>query len=325
MQKESNFTSEILVINNQKINFLIDQNSKITINDQINIDLAKNIFFKICALIKSNTLIYNNQEIIFNQNELYDGIYKNLYYNPLAYEIGFHCSYNNIPNMKGFENKNLPYQIFLYNPINKMQLYNDNILNIIRSRERIFVHSPYTINLSSGLNLDLLIKCLQIGASANCKGIVVHTGHIVKAERNLSYLGIINNVIKILPYINPICPLLIETPAGDKQMVGEIFEEFIGIYDKIQNNGGNNLVKICIDTCHVFAAGYDPFEYIQSVNKDIIGLVHFNDSIHERGTKIDEHAGIGKGYIGAKILSLISYYCNYYQIPYINEPGSRDE
>ena len=66
--------------------------------------------------------------------------------------------------------------------------------------------------------------------------------------------------------------------------------------------------KICIDTCHVFAAGNDPYEYIDNwineYGKETIALIHFNDSCGKQGCKKDRHKTPGEGEIGKKMSNI---------------------
>lgn len=99
------------------------------------------------------------------------------------------------------------------------------------------------------------------------------------------------------------CSVLLETMAGHASEVGRTFEILRHIIDHVQYK---ERLGICLDTCHVFAAGYDiagnPDAVFQKFN-DIIGLdrlkaVHLNDSKFPLGSRMDRHENIGKGYIG---------------------------
>src|SRR5690606_19056907 len=76
-------------------------------------------------------------------------------------------------------------------------------------------------------------------------------------------------------------------------------EELIEFYNNIPEQYRNKM-KICVDTCHVFAAGFQPLDFINVLisNNIPIGLIHFNDSKLDFGCKKDRHEEIGKGYIG---------------------------
>lgn len=68
---------------------------------------------------------------------------------------------------------------------------------------------------------------------------------------------------------------------------------------------------LCVDTCHVFANGHDPFEYLKaSYQSGLLRLVHFNDSSTICGSCLDRHAYIGTGYIGAEKMERLSAFCS---------------
>lgn len=98
---------------------------------------------------------------------------------------------------------------------------------------------------------------------------------------------------------------MMETTAGQGTNLGYTFEQLKKIIDLIEEK---TRIAICIDTAHIFAAGYnikDEKEYLKVINdfNDIIGLemlhcFHFNDSKKELGSRVDRHEHIGKGFIG---------------------------
>lgn len=99
--------------------------------------------------------------------------------------------------------------------------------------------------------------------------------------------------------------LVLETTAGQGSQIGHRLEHIAEI---IELNGNNERLCVCIDICHIFAAGYDIrtlSEYDKFMNnfEDIIGfnklkVMHLNDSLKPIGSKVDRHAPIGKGFIG---------------------------
>src|SRR5207244_1002433 len=132
-----------------------------------------------------------------------------------------------------------------------------------------FTHTAYVINLCSNqcdndnywqqacLNEDLAFTVAMGG-----KGVVVHTG----ARKELSEVDGINimehMVRTALPYTTEDCPLLLETPCNEgTEVCGKI--EDLGTFFYRFNNEERKKLGICIDTCHCFAAGYDPLEYLQ--------------------------------------------------------------
>ncbi len=101
--------------------------------------------------------------------------------------------------------------------------------------------------------------------------------------------------------------LLLEATAGQGTNLGYSFEQLGYMIDKIENK---DKMGVCLDTCHIFAAGYaivEPKEYKATMKKfdDVLGLdrlkiIHMNDSKKEFGSKRDRHEHIGQGFIGLK-------------------------
>jgi len=99
--------------------------------------------------------------------------------------------------------------------------------------------------------------------------------------------------------------LLLETTAGQGSGVGHTFQQLAAIMEKVD---GRKSLGICLDTCHIFAAGYDirdqeGFEATMKTFDDVIGLeylflIHINDSKKGFGTRVDRHEHIGRGAIG---------------------------
>jgi len=93
--------------------------------------------------------------------------------------------------------------------------------------------------------------------------------------------------------------LLIETPAKQKGEVLSGMEDFANFWldlpEEIKLRTG-----VCVDTCHVFSAGYMPLEYLEYLEekKVPVDLIHYNDSEFDKGCCLDRHAPIGVGYIG---------------------------
>jgi deoxyribonuclease IV len=106
--------------------------------------------------------------------------------------------------------------------------------------------------------------------------------------------------------------LLLETTAGQGTCLGATFEEIAAMVDLIEDK---NRVGVCLDTCHVFAAGYDirdeeGYESTMSAFDTIIGLdrikcMHLNDSLKPLGSRVDRHTHIGEGELGKSAFEFI--------------------
>jgi deoxyribonuclease-4 len=99
--------------------------------------------------------------------------------------------------------------------------------------------------------------------------------------------------------------ILLETTAGQGNCIGYRFEHLAAILDGLEQP---ERFGVCLDTCHIFAAGYDirtPETYAATMQEfdDIIGMdkllaIHLNDSKKDFGTRVDRHEHIGEGFIG---------------------------
>jgi deoxyribonuclease-4 len=99
--------------------------------------------------------------------------------------------------------------------------------------------------------------------------------------------------------------ILLETTAGQGTSIGWRFEELRGILDHVADPGR---LGVCLDTCHLFAAGYDirsadgyavtMDQLDRVIGASLVRCIHVNDSKRELGSRVDRHEHIGKGRIG---------------------------
>lgn len=114
--------------------------------------------------------------------------------------------------------------------------------------------------------------------------------------------------------------VLLETMAGKGSEIGRSFEELRMILDKVELK---EKMGVCLDTCHVFDAGYDivnDFDGVLDEFDKIVGLdklkaVHLNDSMNEIGSHKDRHQKIGEGKIGFEALLNIAHHVKLQGIP----------
>jgi len=194
-------------------------------------------------------------------------------------------------------------------------------------------HTSYLINLaakekkkrqqSRSALYNELIRCMEIDIDF----VVLHPGShmgLGEAHGMEAIAEGINRVFEKLPTTGT--RLLLETTAGQGTGVGHTFEQLATILDKIERRESTG---ICLDTCHIFAAGYDirsKATYQQTFRKfsDIIGfdklfLIHVNDSKREFGSRVDRHEHIGNGHIGAKGFELLMQDRRFDRVPKILE------
>lgn len=118
--------------------------------------------------------------------------------------------------------------------------------------------------------------------------------------------------------------VLLETMAGKGSEVGRSFEELQEIIKRVDHA---EKLGVCLDTCHVWDAGYDVKDHPDDVLEEfdrVIGLprlkaIHLNDSMNERGSHKDRHAKIGEGHIGLEALVNIINHEALRDLPFILE------
>ena len=225
----------------------------------------------------------------------------------------------------------VPSQIFLSGPMNsKVTAKEDDVaaakalLAESQESQPLFVHSPYMINLCSDpavkddYSTGLLIKYLQIAVPLGAKGVVVHVGKSTSQDLKVAMDNMRTNLLRAIPYATSSCPILLETPAGQGTEVLTDFDEFLDFVTSFKDLR----LRICVDTCHVFATGYEPKDYTEGIlirRPDLLTLVHFNDSSTACGSCVDRHAFIGTGDIGLKKLTEVAELCTKYRVPMVIE------
>lgn len=223
-----------------------------------------------------------------------------------------------------------PYQFFLSGPqTTKMAIADADLAGgaaaVAATGARMFIHSQYLINLCSPPDADddyhtaLLIKNLQAGVAFGAKGVVVHVGKTVKQEPAAAMAHMRTNVLRALPHATEACPLLLETPAGQGTEVLRTWDEFVAFVTEINDPR----LRICVDTCHVFACGHDPKDYISKLvtgpHAPLLRLVHFNDSATPCGSCVDRHAMVGQGHVGIETMSEVAALCTAHTVPMVIE------
>lgn len=178
--------------------------------------------------------------------------------------------------------------------------------------EALVIHAVYLLNCASEdpeireKSLASLIVALHAGAQLKAKGVVLHPGSALKSnvDEALERAGA---VIKEALAESEDCPLLLEDTAGAGGTLGRSFEELAKL---IELGGGGKRLGVCLDSCHLFASGYDVRtreslakvidEFDEVVGCERLGALHVNDSMTPLGSNRDRHANLGDGEIGVE-------------------------
>ena len=172
-------------------------------------------------------------------------------------------------------------------------------------------HGSYLINLATAKE-DLLQKSIHafVQELERChmlgiKKVVLHPGSHGGAGEEVGLNRFVAGLDAAIEQARSDSLVLIETTAGQGTGLGSRFEE-IGYI--LSNSKYIDRLGVCVDTCHIFAAGYDirtfddyrqtMAEFDQVVGLDKIQFFHLNDSKKELGSRVDRHAHIGEGFIG---------------------------
>ena len=176
----------------------------------------------------------------------------------------------------------------------------------------ILAHAPYTMNLASAkpevyeFACDVIREDIQRMDNLGIENIVFHPGSHTGIGTEAGIENIIRGLNQAITESQNIMVLL-ETMSGKGTEIGVRFEELKTIRDGVNHP---EKVGICLDTCHVFSAGYDIVNHLEEVLDELdenIGLsylraIHLNDSMMPFGSKKDRHATIGDGEIGLEAL-----------------------
>ena len=203
----------------------------------------------------------------------------------------------------------------------------------------VFLHSVYLLNLASP-NPDNVVKSVQsikdhlAWADKLCAdGLVIHIGSAGKEEYQVAEDRVVTALSGLLGGIDGEAKLLLETCAGQGATIGRSFHELGRIVDRLDRHPR---LGVCLDTCHVFAAGYaiheaDGVERMlgdlgRTVGLDRLKVIHANDSKGAFGSNVDRHENLGHGQIGEAPFARLLARPELAEVPFILEvPGFEGE
>jgi deoxyribonuclease IV len=176
--------------------------------------------------------------------------------------------------------------------------------------ESVYIHAVYLINVASDdaevcrKSLESLTHALTVGDAIGARGVIVHPGSGRGQKPGPTYKQA-GRAFKEALKRTKRCPLLFENTAGAGFTIGRTFEELARV---LEVSGGGERVGVCLDSCHLYASGYDvrdrkAFKRVVDEFDAIVGLdrlqaLHLNDSMTAFGSNRDRHANLGEGELG---------------------------
>ena len=168
----------------------------------------------------------------------------------------------------------------------------------------LYVHAPYIVNVATTNNRiripsrKLLQQHMDAAAEIGAKGLIVHGGHVNKADDPAKGF---DNWRKAIEATDCKIPLLIENTAGGDNAMARRLDRIEGVWQAVQNADGSEQVGFCLDTCHAWAGGIALTEAVERIHAITgrIDLVHANDSRDGFDSGADRHANFGAGQLDA--------------------------
>jgi deoxyribonuclease IV len=176
--------------------------------------------------------------------------------------------------------------------------------------DAVVIHAVYLINTGSDdpeireKSLASLTQSLTVGDHIGAAGVVLHAGSAKTGDVGEAIARSGELVAEALARTDH-CPLHLENTAGAGGTLGRSFEELAAL---IEAGGGSSRLGVCLDSCHLFASGYDirtaaglgetidRFDELIGLSR--LGSLHLNDSTTGLGSNRDRHADIGAGELG---------------------------
>ncbi|MFJ8161314.1 deoxyribonuclease IV [Streptomyces sp. NPDC096136] len=205
----------------------------------------------------------------------------------------------------------------------------------------VYVHAPYLINFGSHTaatvekSVESLRHSLRRGREIGALGVVVHTGSATGGRpREEAYAQVREYMLPLLDELthedDPF--LLLESTAGQGSSLCSRTWDFGPYFEALDHH---EKLGICLDTCHIFAAGHDLAEpggtkqtldlLADTVGAGRLKLIHANDSKEGVGAHKDRHANIGQGHIGREAFAELFSHPETDGVPLIIEtPGGKE-
>ena len=195
----------------------------------------------------------------------------------------------------------------------------------------VFVHAPYLLNVASGdrklwrKSVAVLAQELEPANRWAARGGVRHLGSAGDSSRDAGIRRVAKAIREARRRSEGPAKVILENCAGAGRTVGHTMAQIGRILGEV----GPERIGVCVDTAHVFAAGY-AIDTVQGIDEmlveaeeafglDLIELIHLNDSKSALGSRVDRHEDIGKGQIGREGFGVIFTEPRLVHLPFIME------
>ena len=176
--------------------------------------------------------------------------------------------------------------------------------------DAVLIHAVYLLNCASedpdirAKSLISLTHSLRVGRAIGARGVVLHPGS-AKTGNVQAAIARAGETIREALEESEECPVHLENTAGAGGTLGRSIDELAAL---IEASGGGGRLGLCLDSCHLFASGYDVRsaggvdglveEIAQKIGLGRLGSLHLNDSQTPLGSNRDRHANVGQGELG---------------------------
>ena len=201
----------------------------------------------------------------------------------------------------------------------------------------VFAHDSYLINLCATntatlrMSLDGMVDEVRRADALGLPFVVAHPGAHMGAGEDAGLRRIAGSLKEVFRQTkgSPV-KIALETTAGQGTNLGYRFEHLADIIAR----AGPERLAVCVDTCHLLAAGYDirtpktfaavAKEFGRVIGWEFLAAVHLNDSKTPLGSRVDRHEQIGKGHVGKEAFRLVLNHPRFSRVPGVLETPKGD-
>jgi deoxyribonuclease-4 len=176
--------------------------------------------------------------------------------------------------------------------------------------DAVLIHAVYLLNCASedpdirAKSIESLTHSLRVGQEIGACAVVLHPGSAKTGDVPSAIARAGEAILEALAESGG-CPLHLENTAGTGGTLGRSIDELAQLLDAC---GGHERIRLCLDSCHLFASGYDirsaagvtgvVGEISTKIGAERLGSLHLNDSQTALGANRDRHANVGEGELG---------------------------